>query len=531
VTRNPWTRRASAVSAVSASVAALSLVLASCSGTVGTITQESPTAAPTSTSGSAAPSATPAAVDPALSEFYAQKLTWRPCGGSFQCTDLTVPLDYASPAGDTIKIAVLRLRAANQSSRIGSLLMNPGGPGVSGVDFARSARAVVDPSVRARYDIVGFDPRGVGASSPVQCLDDKQTDAFLAADGTPSTPAQVATIDALAKELAVSCRTRTPKIYAHMSTREAVRDMDILRAALGDEKLSWLGFSYGTMLGATYADLFPTHVGRMVLDGVIDPALTNVELIHGQAKGFEVALHHFVLWCDKQADCPLPRGEQAGIDRIQTFIDSIDASSQQTSDPRRPLTQALAMNAIASYLYFPAFGDWDQLLIGLQASFDGDGSTLLSMLDERTSRNEAGHYPDNFESALYAVNALDRPDRPTAAQSQVLADQWSKEAPVFGAFTAWGILPYQYWDVPADDSPHVITAPGSPKILVVGTTYDPATPYPWAQAVAKNLSQGVLLTRVGEGHTAYGKGSQCTDSAIDRYLLTGVTPTAGTVCR
>jgi len=189
------------------------------------------------------------------------------------------------------------------------------------------------------------------------------------------------------------------------------------------------------------------------------------------------------------------------------------------------------VNAIASYLYFPAFGDWDQLLIGLQASFDGDGSTLLSMLDERTSRNEAGHYPDNFESALYAVNALDRPDRPTAAQSQVLADQWSKEAPVFGAFTAWGILPYQYWDVPADDSPHVITAPGSPKILVVGTTYDPATPYPWAQAVAKNLSQGVLLTRVGEGHTAYGKGSQCTDSAIDRYLLTGVTPTAGTVCR
>ncbi len=506
------------------------LLLTGCSGTVGTVTEASPSSSTSaSSSGSASGSATAA---PGLQRFYGQKLAWTSCGGSFQCTKLTVPLDYSDPTGDTIAIAVLRLRSANADSRIGSLILNPGGPGGSGVDFARAARSVVDASVRAKYDIVGFDPRGVAGSDPVNCLTDKQLDVFISTDGTPDTPAEVAQGDALSKQFAASCKARSPKIYAHMGTLDATRDIDVLRAALGDEKLYWLGFSYGTMLGATYADLFPTRVGRMVLDGALDPSLSNVELIHGQAKGFEVALHRFVEDCGRQADCPLPRdGVQSGVDRIQQFFDGLDATPLATSDPKRPLTQALAMNAVLSYLYFPAYGDWDQLRIGLQAAFDGDGSTLLSMLDERLSRNEAGHYADNSTAALYAVSALDRPDRPTAAQSAVLAAQWAKESPVFGAFTAWGVLPYQYWDVPANDPPHEIHAPGSPKILVVGTTYDPATPYPWSQALAKQLSQGVLLTRVGDGHTGYGKGSQCTDTAVDRYLVTGVTPPAGTVCR
>jgi len=510
------------------------------SGTIGAMTES--TAAPSGTRSS--PAATPSTpartsattspspgTDPALAIFYSQKLTWSPCGDGFQCSKLTVPLDYANPTGQTISLAVDRLRASDTAHRIGSLLMNPGGPGASGFDFAKAARSVVDPSVRSKYDIVGFDPRGVGRSDPVNCLNDKQTDAFITADGTPDTPAEVAQSDQLSKEFADACRARSPQIYAHISTREAARDVDILRAALGDDKLNWLGFSYGTLLGATYADLFPTFVGRMVLDGVVDPSLTNVELLHGQARGFDLALRRFVENCDTTSDCPLPSGTQAGIDRIQQFFTDLDAKPLATSDPTRPLTQALAMNAVASYLYFPAYGDWDSLRFGLQAAFDGDGSTLLSMLDDRLSRNEAGHYTDNSTAALYAVSALDRPDRPDAAQSAALAAQWSKEAPVFGAFTAWGILPYHYWGVPATDTPHEIHAPGSPPILVVGTTYDPATPYPWAQSLAKQLSQGVLLTRVGDGHTAYGKGSACTDTAIDRYLNTGITPPVGTVCR
>ena len=514
-----------------AMAAITTVVVAACSsGTIGTITESSPEPSGSSSSAPGPASSSPS-LDPALAGFYAQKLTWTACGRGFQCTTLTVPLDYADPTGQTITIAVDRLRASNQAHRIGSLILNPGGPGASGFDWARGARSAIDASVRARYDIVGFDPRGVGRSDPVHCLDDRQTDAFITADGTPDTPAEVSQSEALAKEFADECRARSPQVYAHISTREAVRDIDILRAALGDDTLHWLGFSYGTLLGATYAELFPTKVGRMVLDGALDPALSNVELLHGQAKGFEVALRRFVENCATQADCPLPSGTQAGIDRIQRFFTGLDAKPLATSDPKRRLTQALAMNAVTSYLYFPAFADWDSLRFGLQAAFDGDGSTLLAMLDDRLGRTEAGHYADNGTAALYAVSALDRPDRPDAVQSAALAAQWAKEAPVFGAFTAWGILPYHYWGVPATDTPHEIHAPGSPPILVVGTTYDPATPYPWAQSLAKQLSKGVLLTRVGDGHTGYGKGSPCTDRAVDHYLLTGVTPPTGTVCR
>ena len=264
-------------------VATLSLV--SCSGADGSTAASTPPAPSASSSVSSSPSA---AVAPALATYYAQKLTWSGCGGGFECAKITVPLDYADPSGDTIKLAVLRLKASDQAHRLGSLVLNPGGPGASGVEFARAARGVIDASVRARYDIVGFDPRGVGSSSPVICLDDKQTDAFIAADGTPDDAAEVTQSETLSKEFATSCKARSPKIYTHISTEEATRDIDILRAALGDEKLNWLGFSYGTLLGATYADLFPTSVGRMVLDGALDPALSNVELIHGQAKGFEL---------------------------------------------------------------------------------------------------------------------------------------------------------------------------------------------------------------------------------------------------
>jgi pimeloyl-ACP methyl ester carboxylesterase len=501
-------------------------LLAGCSSAPSDTPTEAPT---TSASTSAAPEPSQSGTA-SLAAYYDQQLAWSGCGGSFQCAKLTVPLDYAEPDGETIELSVIRLRTGDQSKKIGSLILNPGGPGGSGVDYARAARAVVDDSVRERYDVVGFDPRGIARSAPVRCLDDKQTDAFLAADGSPDDAAEVAEVEKLSKQFADECKARSPKIYAHIDTESAARDIDVLRAALGDEKLYWLGASYGTFLGATYADLFPTKVGRMVLDGAIDPTLSNVELTHGQAKGFELALRRFVENCITKSDCPLPRDVQGGLDRMQQFFDDVDAAPLDTGDKKRPLTQSLAQNAVLSYLYFPPF-DWEQLRYGLSAAFDGDGSVLLSMLDERLSRNEAGQYADNSNAALYAVNALDRPDRPTAAESQVLADQWSKEAPVFGAFLAWGNLPFQYWGAEATGKPHAITAPGSPKILVVGTTYDPATPYPWAQALAKQLEQGVLLTRVGDGHTGYGMGSECTDKAIDRYLVTGATPATGTVCR
>ena len=517
--------------------AALSVaaVLAACSSqTLGTVTESTPATTPTpSASVPASPGATPGATsgtDPALAVYYGQHLAWSACGGSFRCAYLTVPIDYAKPAGDTMKLAVLRLPASGD--RLGSMITDPGGPGSSGVDFARQARALFSDTLRSHYDVVGFDPRGVQRSSPITCLSDKQWDGYLAADGTPDTAAEESQYVAWDKTFAQGCVSRSNlEVLKHASTVETAKDLDILRVALGDKKLTYFGFSYGTMLGAVYADLFPTHIARMVLDGAMDPSIGNVGLTHGQAKGMELALTRFVEDCDKQSDCPLPDGVQTGLTKLQSWLDGLDAKPLTTGDPERPLTQALGLGAIFSYLYFPAYGDWDALRAGLQDAFDGDGSTLLQMFDERNQRNDAGHYTTNLYSAYYAISGLDYPDRPDEAQIKVLADQWSKEAPIAGASLAWSTLLYSYWPVPATGHPHEIHAPGSPPILVVGTTYDPATPYPWAQALAKQLSKGVLLTRVGDGHTGYGKGSACTDQAVDSYLVTGATPPAGTVCR
>ena len=511
--------------------AAGALLLAACSGsTIGTITQGSGSASPLPSGSSASPSTDPG-VDPALAPFYGQKLSWAGCGGSFQCAELRVPLDYAQPSGDTITLSVLRLRSASGGTHLGSLVVNPGGPGGSAVDFARAARSIFPEQVLAAYDVVGFDPRGVQRSEPVSCLTDQQLDTFIALDATPDDAAEVKQLDDAFTQFAAGCAQKSGAVLGHVSTEETARDMDVLRGALGEKKLTYFGFSYGTLLGATYADLFPTRVERMVLDGAVDPALDQVALQHGQAKGFELALRRFVENCDQQSDCPLPGGTQAGLDRISRFFDELDSKPLPTDDPKRPLTQALAQGAVLSYLYFPAYGDWDALRGGLASAFDGDGTELLQMLDERNERSSAGKYANNLQYAYYAVNALAQPDRPTTEQVATLAAQWQKESPILGAMFAWVNDVWQHWPVAATETPHALTAKGAPPILVVGTTYDPATPYPWSQAMAKQLSTGVLLTRVGDGHTGYGKGSACTDNAVDRYLLQGTAPAAGTVCR
>jgi pimeloyl-ACP methyl ester carboxylesterase len=513
---------------VGAAIAALLLAACTATSTTPPVSNSpSSSVGPATPSTAASPTAPPTA---ALSKYYGQQLRWTDCGAPFQCSELVVPLDYSQPSGATISLAVIRLRTASPATRLGSLVLNPGGPGGSGVAYARGAEAVVDDPVRARYDIVGFDPRGVGASAPVHCLSGQQIDLYTTTDGTPTTPAAVAQQVAVSKMFAAGCATKSPKLYGHVGTPNSARDVDILRAVLGDKTLNWLGASYGTFLGATYAELFPTRVGRMVLDGAIDPTLTNNQLALGQAKSFDLALRRFVASCDKQRDCPLPTTSiQAGIARIQTLFLSLQKKPLSTGGGR-PLTSALAMNAVLSYLYFPP-DDWDQLRHGLTDALSGAGATLLSMLDSRQGRQANGQYDDNSTDALYAVNALDRPDRPGVVETEASATAWAKVAPVFGAFLAWGQLPYAYWTAPATDTEHRITAPGSPPILVVGTTYDPATPYAWARSLAKQLSKGVLLTRIGDGHTAYGMGSACIDKAIDTFLVSGTPPLPGTVCR
>jgi pimeloyl-ACP methyl ester carboxylesterase len=473
---------------------------------------------------------TPPPVPPDLGSFYGQKLTWKGCGGDFQCSRLTVPVDYGDPDGETLQLAVIRMRATDQSDRIGSLVINPGGPGGSGITYARAARAVISERVREHYDVVGFDPRGVGESDPVQCLTDRETDTLVAADPTPDDGAEVARTVELMKGLAAGCDKRTGALLAHVGTKDAARDIDVLRGALGDRRLYYLGKSYGTFLGATYAEEFPENVGRMVLDGAIDPALSGEEVDLGQAKGFEQATRAFVADCVRGRSCPLGSDLDRGMARLRDLLHELDAAPLPTNDPSRPLTEGLGSLGIAVAMYDEGY--WPTLRAALSQAFGGDGSALLQLADVYTDRDSKGHYTSNQNTVIYAVNCLDRPyhgDDPVAEAKHDVTT-FSKQAPTWGAFLAWSELPCAYWPVKPDTSPAPIVAAGSGPIVVVGTTRDPATPYAWAQGLADELENGHLLTYDGDGHTAYRRGSRCIDKAVDAYLLRGDVPKDGLRC-
>ncbi|HTY71346.1 MAG TPA: alpha/beta hydrolase [Actinomycetes bacterium] len=483
----------------------------------------SPTPIPASpAAGSASATVAPS---PDLARYYSQHLTWSDCGGGFDCTKLTVPLNYADPAAGDIQLAVIRLKASGH--RIGSLLVNPGGPGASGVDFARAAQSQFTSPLREAFDIVGFDPRGVGGSAPVRCLSSSQLDAYFAADPTPDTAAEQQAYLKDQEAFAAGCERRSGKLLPYVATVDAARDMDVLRAALGDPQLYYLGSSYGTYLGATYAGLFPKRVGRMVLDGALDPTLSNEELILGQAKGFQVALDSFIANCDKRSDCPLPPGQQAGEQRITQLLSSLDAKPIPSGQAGRPLTEGLAVLGISEALYAPEYLD-PLLRAGLQEAFAGNGSTLLRLADFYTERRADGSYPNLIEANV-AINCADKGSDSSISDVQRVLPQFTQASPVFGPALAWADIACAGWPVPHQPI-KAIHAPGAAPILVIGTTRDPATPYAWAQGLASQLDSGHLLTYDGDGHTAYNRGSSCINRAVEDYLVSGTLPAKGLVC-
>lgn len=472
-------------------------------------------------------SAAPAAPVPdVLARFYDQRLSWKGCGGDFQCARLTVPVDYAAPSGATIALSLVRLRA--EGKRLGSLVINPGGPGASGVDYARAARSVISDPVRQRYDVVGFDPRGVGGSAPLKCLTSAQTDELITADPTPDDAAEVASTVTLFRQLGQRCRAGGGALLAHVGTPDAARDLDVLRAALGDRKLTYLGKSYGTLLGATYAELFPRNVGRMVLDGVLDPALTSEQVNLGQAVGFEQATRAFVRDCSRLADCPLGSTLDGGMQRLRALLKALDARPLPTGDARRPLSEGLGSLGVAVAMYDQGY--WPTLRAALTAALRGDGAPLLQLADAYTDRGSDGSFASNQNTVIYAVNCLDRPGSGGLAKVQDTVASFTRQAPTWGAFLAWSELPCDYWPVRAASTAGPVTASGSGPIVVVGTTRDPATPYAWAVNLAKELDDGHLITYVGDGHTAYQRGSRCVDKAVDAYLLRAAVPAAGLRC-
>ncbi|MFJ5806656.1 alpha/beta hydrolase [Streptomyces sp. NPDC093093] len=515
-------------------IAAAGLLLAGC-----TSEGSGGTRAAASSSGSSAPKSTgtaaPAAVPAALRPYYEQKLSWRDCGvPGFQCSTMKAPLDYANPgtpgSAQSIDIAVARRVATGPGKRLGSLVVNPGGPGGSGIGYLQAYAGIGYPAaVRARYDMVSFDPRGVERSSPVECLSGPEMDRFTQVDQTPDDKAEQALLVAAFKKFAAGCKTRSQRVLPHVSTVEAARDMDILRATLGDEKLSYVGASYGTFLGATYADLFPGRVGRLVLDGAMDPSRPALELNRDQTAGFETAFRSFAKDCAKQPECPLGSGDPDAVaQRLNEFFRKLDAQPVPSGDPARPLGESLATTGVIAALYDESA--WPQLREALTSAMSGDGAGLLALADSYYEREADGTYA-NLMFANAAVNCLDQPPAfsgPEAAQAAL--PSFEKASPVFGAGLAWASLNCTYWPVKPTGSARALEAKGAAPIVVVGTTRDPATPYKWAQALAGRLDSGTLLTYDGDGHTAYGRGSDCIDTAINTYLLEGKAPKDGTKC-
>lgn len=500
-------------------LAAAGLILSGCTG-------GSDAAAPAGPS-SATSAATP---DPALRSFYAQKLSWRDCGvPSFQCATLRAPLDYAKPAAGEIKLAVSRIAATGPGKRLGSLLANPGGPGGSAVGYLQGYAGIGYPApVRARYDMVAVDPRGVARSEPVECLTGPQMDTYTQVDQTPDDTTETTTLTTSFKGFAAGCAKRSGAVLPHVSTVETARDMDILRAVLGDQKLNYVGASYGTFLGATYAELFPGRVGRLVLDGAMDPSLPAIDLNRDQTAGFETAFRAFAADCVQKPDCPLGTDSvDAASDNLKAFFRTVDAEPLPTNESRK-LGESLATTGVIAAMYDE--GAWPQLREALTRAMGGEGSGLLALADAYYEREADGTYA-NLMFANAAVNCLDLPAAFTGpADVEKAVPSFEKASPVFGEGLAWAALNCAYWPVPPTGNPHRITAEGAAPIVVVGTTRDPATPYKWARSLADQLSSGTLLTYEGDGHTAYGRGSDCIDSAINTYLLAGTPPKDGKRC-
>ncbi|MFF9915041.1 alpha/beta hydrolase [Streptomyces sp. NPDC013457] len=503
-------------------LAAAGLILSGCTG-------GSDAAAPSGPS-AAAPPAAPTTPDPALASFYGQKLAWRDCGvPKFQCATLRAPLDYAKPTAGEVKLAVSRVAASGPGKRLGSLLVNPGGPGGSAVGYLQGYAGIGYPApVRARYDMVAVDPRGVARSEPVECLTGPQMDTYTQIDQTPDEAAETTALTASFRGFATGCEKLSGAVLPHVSTVETARDMDILRAVLGDAKLSYVGASYGTFLGATYAELFPGRVGRLVLDGAMDPSLPAIDLNRDQTAGFETAFRAFAADCVEKPDCPLGTGSvDAASDALKGFFRALDANPVPTGESRR-LGESLATTGVIAAMYDE--GAWPQLREALTSAMGGEGASLLALADSYYEREPDGTYA-NLMYANAAVNCLDLPAAFTGpADVEKAVPSFEKASPVFGKGLAWAALNCAYWPVPPTGRPHRITADGAAPIVVVGTTRDPATPYKWARSLAAQLASGSLLTYEGDGHTAYGRGSDCIDSAINTYLLEGTVPKDGKRC-
>jgi len=458
-----------------------------------------------------------------LQDFQAQPIKWRTCFDTLQCTDVLVPIDYTNIKQGTFKVSVLKHPASNKQDRIGSMFVNPGGPGASGAEYAYSAEYIVSPQLLALFDIVGFDPRGVGRSAPIRCLTDDETDANYASDSKPDNPAEFETLVKEAQDYVAKCEKNTKNLTVY-STENAARDMDVIRAVLGDEKLNYLGKSYGTYLGTIYAQLFPDKVGRLVLDGAIDPAATPVQQSITQAVGFDNALDAFIEDCLQIDTCPLPKDATKGY-----FTDLFDSVAKKplTTRSKRVATETLVVLGTASALYDNESG-WPMLRVALKQATEGKGHMFLTLADAYTGRQLNGTYPSNEGDSGFVIDCLDWNDRRSNEQIEQDALMFKEQAPVFGPYLSYSGISCKYFQ--GIKQPIKINQIKTTPIIVIGTLRDPATPYSWAVALNKLITNSLLITLDGDGHTGHGRGSTCVDRTVDTYFITGKLPATDQKC-
>ena len=486
-------------------------------------------AGPETGDGSGSPTAGTGTVPEGLEEFYGQDIAWESCDGG-ECATLTVPIDYAEPAGATIELALLRVPAGEGSQ--GSLVVNPGGPGGSGVDYARSAGLVYSDTLREHYDIVGFDPRGVGQSAPVTCFEDARMDEWVGFDPTPDDEAEAEAALQQGRDFAEACLENGGDLLGHVSTMEVVRDMDVLRSALGQEQLDYFGASYGTVLGSTYAEMFPANVGRFVLDGAVDPTMKGIDSAVAQTEGFERATRAYVEDCVADGDCPLGDDVDSAMGAIPEFLNQLDAEPiPLDGDPAGELTEGWAMYGIVVAMYDQA--GWPILTEAIRSAQEGDGTMLMFLANLYFDRSTDGVYNSNSTQAFYAVQCLDgsTSTAPEVDDEEAL-ERYLEVSPTWGRhFATMDKSTCESWPVSMDSPPVTeYDAEGAAPIVVIGTTRDPATPYEQAVALADLLSSGVLISYDGDGHTAYGRSNECVDDAVDAFLVEGTVPEDGLSC-
>lgn len=513
-------------------------VLGGCGRTGGTGTAAAVRAATTTTSTTtsgpaAAPGPAPATDDPAA---HAALGTWTPCAGSFECTTLTVPRDWSAPDGATVDLAVTRHRASGD--RIGSLLVNPGGPGASGVDFAQSfVGGRLPTGLDERFDIVSWDPRGTTGETRIDCTTDAE---WLEPDldPTPDDPADIDAIRAEAERAATACEADAGDLLALVGTRATVRDLDALRHLLGDDLLTYVGYSYGTTIGMEYLRMFPDRVRAMILDGVAVPGVDPTEDAHVQARGFEGTLDAYLADCPTRPGCPLgadPKDDLIGlVDQLEQ--ERVPADYQLQADGSEPRDGTVGPGelyvAVAASLYDTS--SWpvlDQALTELLAD-PPNGRTALALRDSYLGRQPDGTWFDDAD-ARGAIRCADQAERSEEPEGDLsLVDAWAAELPFWGSWFATG-LP-GCWGAPAAVDPLEPLAPGAirgvPPVVVLGTTNDPATPFAQAEDAARIIEGSVLVTYRGDVHTAYGRISSCIDDPLTAYLIDLTVPPADLTC-